>query len=77
MKQYLAVTETINWQHPKILQLAHELSQGKDNVEAIAQRLAKSEIVHSYGKIAKAGFEWVRDQIFHSSNYKINPVTKD
>ena len=58
MKQYLAVTETINWQHPKILQLADELSQGRDHPEAIA----------------KACFEWVREQIFHSSDYKMNPV---
>lgn len=59
MKEYLAVTETINWQHPKILQVAKELSQNKNNTE----------------DIAKACFEWVRDNIFHSSDYKKNPVT--
>lgn len=55
----MAITETINWQHPKILQLASELSQGKE----------KSEV------IAKACFEWVRDKIHHSVDYQMNPVT--
>ena len=50
MKEYLSVTETINWQHPKILQLVQELSQNKNNTE----------------DIAKACFEWVRDNIFTS-----------
>ncbi|MDJ0574080.1 MAG: transglutaminase family protein [Xenococcaceae cyanobacterium MO_234.B1] len=59
MKEYLQVTEIINWQHPEILQLAHELSQGKNNPE----------------EIAKACFEWVRDEICHSVDYKMNPVT--
>ena len=59
MKQYLQVTEIINWQHPEILQLAQELSQGKNNPE----------------EIAKACFQWVRDEIRHSVDYKMNPVT--
>lgn len=59
MKEYLQVTEVINWQHPEILQLAHELSQEKNNSE----------------EIAKACFEWVRDEIRHSVDYKMNPVT--
>ena len=55
----IQATKVINWQHPKILQLAHELSQGKDNPEATA----------------KACFEWVRDKIHHSVDYQMNPVT--
>ena len=56
---YLAVTNIINWQHPKILRLAKELAQGHDTPE----------------KIAKACFEWVRDEIKHSCDYQMNPVT--
>lgn len=53
------MTETINWQHPKILQLAQELSQEQDNPEAVT----------------KICFEWVRDKIKHSVDYEMNPVT--
>ena len=59
MKKYLQVTETINWKHPQILQLAQELSENKNNSE----------------DVARVCFEWVRDNIYHSSDYKMNPVT--
>jgi transglutaminase-like putative cysteine protease len=59
MQEYLAVTEIIDWQHPKILELSTQLAIGKDNLE----------------DIAKACFEWVRDRIKHSSDYQMNPVT--
>lgn len=59
MKQYLVSTKIIDWQHPTIMQLADELSTGKGN---------KVEI-------AKACFQWVRNNIKHSHDYKMNPVT--
>ncbi|MBD2465852.1 transglutaminase family protein [Oscillatoria sp. FACHB-1407] len=49
----------IDWQHPHILKLAQELSSKYSSSEAIAQ----------------ACFEWVRDQIYHSVDYQMNPVT--
>jgi len=59
MEKYLQATEIIDWQNPEILQLAKDLSQGKTTVEATAQ----------------ACFEWVRDEICHSNDYQMNPVT--
>ena len=59
MEEYLQATEIIDWQNPEVLKLAKKLAQGTTNVE----------------KIAKICFEWVRDKIYHSSDYQMNPVT--
>jgi transglutaminase-like putative cysteine protease len=59
MKEYLQVSEVIDWQHPTILQLAQQL--------ALEHQMPVA--------IAKACFEWVRDEIKHSVDYKLNPVT--
>ena len=58
-EQYLQASEIIDWQNPEVLQLAHKLATGKSEVAAIA----------------KACFEWVRDEIHHSCDYQLNPVT--
>lgn len=57
--EYLQADEVINWQHPRVLEQARSLAEGRSGVEAIA----------------KACFEWVRDEIKHSSDYQLNPVT--
>lgn len=59
MKQYLAHSNIINFQHPKVLKLANELKQN----------------THNQTELAKACFEWVRDNIKHSADYQLNPVT--
>lgn len=59
MKQYLAANEIIDWKDPEILHKAQELSSGRNNSASIA----------------KACFEYVRDEIRHSLDYKMNPVT--
>ncbi|WP_366524951.1 transglutaminase family protein [Acaryochloris sp. IP29b_bin.137] len=59
MEQYLKASEVIDWHHPDIVELAHQLASG-----------CESSI-----EIAKHSFEWVRDQIRHSSDYQMNPVT--
>lgn len=59
MKKYLEVTEIIDWNHPSIMELATRLSGG-----------CASQI-----EIARNCFEWVRDGIRHSYDYKLNPVT--
>jgi transglutaminase-like putative cysteine protease len=58
-QDYLAVSDAIDWQDPRILELADRLAAGCDSELAIAQ----------------ACFEWVRDQIHHSFDYQQNPVT--
>lgn len=59
MDQYLQTSEYINWQHPAILKKAQELAAGLTDKTGIAQRC----------------FEFVRDQIRHSWDYRQNPVT--
>lgn len=59
MKKYLEASENIDWDHPEITALAKKLA---------ANKLREVEI-------AKSCFEWVRDEIKHSWDFKLNPVT--
>ena len=59
MEEYLEVSENIDWETPSIIQLAEKLAVDK-----------KTD-----ADIAKACFEWVRDEIKHSWDFKMNPVT--
>jgi len=59
MKNYLSASRYIDWECTNIKSLAESLSSNDD----------------SDGAIAKKCFEWVRDNIKHSSDYKMNPVT--
>jgi transglutaminase-like putative cysteine protease len=59
MEQYLKVSEVIDWQHPEIIERAEKIALGNETPISIA----------------KACFEWVRDEIFHSWDYQMNPVT--
>ena len=59
MEQYLASSTYVNWEHPEVLAKAKALAANADGAEAIAQRC----------------FEFVRDEIKHSLDFKLNPVT--
>lgn len=59
MRAFLESSRYIDWQMPEIKSLALELAAGKSS---------KTEI-------AKSCFEYVRDDIKHSWDYKLNPVT--
>ncbi|MBW4490313.1 MAG: transglutaminase family protein [Trichocoleus desertorum ATA4-8-CV12] len=59
MKEYLKVSEVIDWQHPAVMERAQQIALGLGSPQAIAQ----------------ACFEWVRDEIGHSFDYQMNPVT--
>jgi len=58
MELFLRATAILDWDHPQVLTLARQLSNGRSQQESI-QRC----------------FEWVRDEIRHSSDYKLNPIT--
>jgi transglutaminase-like putative cysteine protease len=58
-KNYLAATEVVNWHDPCVLKQAKSLGANDTDPFVFAQRC----------------FEWVRDEIKHSSDYKLNPVT--
>jgi transglutaminase-like putative cysteine protease len=59
MEQYLKVGEVIDWHHPEIIERAEKIAMGKQTPIAIARTC----------------FEWVRDEIFHSCDHRMNPVT--
>src|SRR5262245_55479950 len=59
MEDYLRATAIINWTHPAVRALAESLAAGQDSPTEIARRC----------------FVWVRDQIYHSVDYQLNPVT--
>lgn len=59
MQEYLAAGEYIDWRHPSILNKAAELAAGASS------RLA----------LIEDSFNFVRDQIKHSVDYQMNPVT--
>lgn len=59
MEDYLRATPIIDWTHPAVRALAESLAAGQDSPAEIARRC----------------FVWVRDQIYHSVDYQLNPVT--
>ena len=59
MEEYLKVSEVIDWKHPKIMERAEQIASKYE-----------TPIV-----IARACFEWVRDEICHSFDYQMNPLT--
>ena len=59
LSPFLASTEIIDWQSPVVSHLAEALADGSRDPQSIAQKC----------------FEWVRDEIKHSSDYRLNPVT--
>jgi len=59
MKNYLSASRYIDWESASIKSLAESLSSSDGSDEITAKKC----------------FEWVRDNIKHSSDYKMNPVT--
>ncbi|MCG8425971.1 MAG: transglutaminase family protein [Chromatiales bacterium] len=59
MEKYLQSSDYIDWDHPDVLSKAKALAQGLNSKE----------------EITKACFTFVRDEIKHSLDYKLNPVT--
>jgi transglutaminase-like putative cysteine protease len=59
MDKYLRATEITDWEHPKVLEIASLLSDGARDLEEKAKRC----------------YRWVRDEIKHSYDYQLSPVT--
>lgn len=59
MKKYLAASEYIDWENPNIKSKASELAKNSSDHQEIAHRC----------------FLFVRDEIKHSWDYQLNPVT--
>ncbi|MEM6254234.1 MAG: transglutaminase family protein [Cyanobacteria bacterium P01_D01_bin.156] len=56
---YLQSTDIIDWHHPTIRERAKALAAGENNATNIARHC----------------FHWVRDNIRHSFDYQLNPIT--
>jgi transglutaminase-like putative cysteine protease len=56
---FLGSSDIVDWSHPDIMTCAGQIALGQTTAEQIAQ----------------ACFEWVRDQIHHSFDAQMNPVT--
>jgi len=56
---FLASTDVIDWQHESVRQMAAQLTAPSSDVIETANRC----------------FEWVRDNIWHSCDYQLNPIT--
>lgn len=59
MGVFLQATDIVDWHDPEVLALASSLAENQPTPEAIA----------------RACFEWVRDEVRHSVDYQMNPVT--
>lgn len=59
MNQFLKSSEVIDWRHPEVLARARAIASGQNGHVAIARRC----------------FEWVRDEIKHSRDFGLQPVT--
>ena len=59
MDEYLQSTEIIDHDSPAVQSLAKELAAGSLENRDVARRC----------------FEWVRDEIKHSGDFKLNPTT--
>src|SRR5688572_28671507 len=59
MQEFLAASPIIDWEHPAVLALARALRAGHDDSTVIARDC----------------FEWVRDVIRHSTDYRRDAVT--
>ncbi|MBD2074631.1 transglutaminase family protein [Phormidium sp. FACHB-592] len=59
MEAYLSASAVVDWSEPEIVELAQQIASGHETAMAVA----------------KACFEWVRDEIHHSFDYQMNPVT--
>jgi transglutaminase-like putative cysteine protease len=59
VQNYLEATAIVDWDHPEVLALARDLAGSQGDQVAVARRC----------------FEWVRDEIKHSGDFRLNPVT--
>ena len=70
MRCYLSATDIIDWTEPNVLGLAKEIAK-----PCTKQQEGEVPSVVMDAAIASACFEWVRDNINHSWDYRQNPVT--
>ena len=58
MEQYLRPTDVIDWTQPEVMERARALADGLEDQIVVAKRC----------------YEWVRDAIRHSRDFRLEPV---
>ena len=59
MREYLEATAILDWDRPEVFALARTLAEGRGDPVAVARKC----------------FYWVRDEIKHSGDFRLDPVT--
>jgi transglutaminase-like putative cysteine protease len=59
VRRFLEATAIVDWDHPEVRGLARRLAEGEDDPSGVAGRC----------------FRWVRDEIKHSGDHRLDPVT--
>jgi transglutaminase-like putative cysteine protease len=80
MNKYLQASSIIDWKHPAVLGCAQQiaLAQQAQSTVAVSPSRGDSRVALKASPaeiLAKACFKWVRDQIHHSVDDQMNPVT--
>lgn len=70
MDCYSYATDIIDWKEQNALALAKEIAR-----QCTEQQASEALSISADAVVAKGCFEWVRDNIQHSWDYKLNPVT--
>ncbi|PZD72547.1 hypothetical protein C1752_03382 [Acaryochloris thomasi RCC1774] len=76
MNEYLQASPVIDWKHPAVLERAQQIEFAQQSAVTASQ--SGQNVVSESGqteRLAKLCFEWVRDQIAHSVDAQMNPVT--
>lgn len=73
MEEYLQTSDIIDWRHPTVLEQARQIASERHYQDPTMGK-PKTE-AHQTENLAKACFEWVRDQVAHSVDHQMNPVT--
>lgn len=75
MEEYLKISEVIDWQHPDIMERAKQIALICETLGEKPDETSGENPSDRSRAVAKACFEWVRDEICHSFDYQMNPVT--
>lgn len=76
MNEYLQASPVINWRHPAVLERAQQIAFAQQSAVTTSQAGQNTVSKASQTeRLAKSCFEWVRDQITHSVDAQMNPVT--
>mgnify|MGYP000384697391 CR=1 FL=1 len=70
MDCYSYATDIIDWKEANVLALAKEIAK-----QCAEQQASEALSISTDVMVAKGCFEWVRDNVQHSWDYKKNPVT--